>query len=459
MSNRRILFIVGATLLCALVAMILVSGEKPSSSEPRQQPRLARSTDQPPVAEKQRVNESVVKEEDAATKIGKVSVKMSNAEFSHLRVSLPAPANKPWKGPFYDSQTCFDEDKKLAAVEVLPIWMRKAMLAGETEMAARYLWSYLRFTDDKKPEVAMTAVVSLYRMGDYNDTALGKMRQWVESDFASSYLDAAAATSDRKDIRQQVLAELAFANDKRLNDVILEVWSKNQSSEGKELASVDYGYFLENHGRELPSEYWVGRLDKPYGFENALEVAQKRSSPELTAKLQGIFEELHARPAATPDASRAASVASALFRQTGDGRYRDYLAEQARAQLASGSFESSLSKVLVGLATTNDKAALEIVATAMHHDNEVVREMAIDALGSSHDPAATELLFEAATKKAKQGKGFPARELRALLAQDDPRADSKYGRLQQSLVSGQLGWSATTSDFEALEFFRKHGRR
>ena len=105
------------------------------------------------------------------------------------------------------------------------------------------------------------------------------------------------------------------------------------------------------------------------------------------------------------------------------------------------------------------KAALEVVSTAMRHDKEVVREMAIDALGESRDPAAAELLFGEAMQRAKQGIGFPAREMRALLAQDDPSADSKYERLQQALLSGQLGWAATTSDFEALEFFRKHGRQ
>jgi hypothetical protein len=48
--------------------------------------------------------------------------------------------------------------------------------------------------------------------------------------------------------------------------------------------------------------------------------------------------------------------------------------------------------------------------------------------------------------------------MRALLRQGDPGADSKYEQLQQGLLSGQLGWSATQSDFEAMEFFRKHGR-
>lgn len=458
MKNTRILLLVGAGLLCVLATMIFVFRENHSSKEPRQQPEIVRSADQAPAPKEWRTEEAVVNE-DATTKIDKVSVNMSNAEFARLRVSLPAPVDKPWKGPFYDSQSCFAEDKKLAAVEVLPLWIRKAMLAGKVEMAARYLWSYLKFTEDQHPEVATKAVISLYRMGDYNDTALAKMKQWIESGYAYSYLDDAAATSDPKDIRQQVLEEVAFTNDKRLNDAIFAVWSEGQSNEGKELASVDYGYFLETHGRELPADYWTQRLDNPYGFANALEVAEKNATPEITAKLQGLFEELRAKPAVSADAGRAASVASALFRQTGEARYRDYLAEQARTQLASGSFERSLRKILEGLAATDDKAALKVVENAMQHENAVVREMAVDALGKTRDPAATELLFESALEKAKDGKRFPAGELRALLAQNDPTAESKYESLKQRLLSGQLGWSATTSDFAALEFFRKHGRQ
>lgn len=94
----------------------------------------------------------------------------------------------------------------------------------------------------------------------------------------------------------------------------------------------------------------------------------------------------------------------------------------------------------------------------MSYKNAVIREMAIDALGKTRDLKAAELLFDAAMQKAKSGAGFPAREMRALLAENEPNADSKYVQLQQALLSGQLAWAATTSDFEVLEFIRNHGR-
>lgn len=396
---------------------------------------------------------------DEASSAQPAGHKMSDLEFKRLKVSLPAPFDQPWKGPFFDSTSCFDPDKKQTAVDVLPTWIRHALLAGKPEIAARYLWSLSKLSEDKEPAVATQATFAIYRMGDYNVAAASKMRSWIESGVSFRYSDTLTGSSESKDVRAQVLEELDLNNDRSLIPLIYDTWLRTRTEEGKGLASVDYAYYLEKHGRELPGEYWMQRLDNPSGFANALKVAERKGTPEVSAKLQGIFEELRAKLAASPEAGRAASVASALFRQTGKALYRDYLAEQARTQLASGSFESSLAKVLEGLAATHDKAALEVVSTAMQHENAVIREMAIDALGKSRDPAAAELLFEAALQKAKEGKGFPAREMRALLAQDDPSADSKYERLQQALLGGQLGWSATTSDFEALEFFRKHGRQ
>lgn len=384
---------------------------------------------------------------------------MGDLEFSRFQVDLPKPVNAPWKGPLFNSESVFREDVKLTAVDVLSTWIRKAVHEGKQDIAARFLWSLMRLAEDANPEVATNAVFQIYRLGDIDRFAISKMREWIEKDVSyKGYVTKNGATV-YADVRARVLDDLAFFRDRSLDDVIYSKWRENQATEGKNLAAVDYAYYLEKHGRELPVGYWMQRLDNPYGFEHALEIAEQKAAPEVTTKLQSIFEQLRSRPATTPEAGRAASVAASLYRQTGDARYRDYLIEQARVPLASGSFESSLPEVLEGLAATNDKAALEVVSTAMRHENTVIQEMAIDALGKSRDPAAAELLFEAAIQKAKQGKGFPARELRALLAQGDPSADSKYERLQQALLSGQLGWSATRSDFESLEFFRKHGRQ
>ncbi len=384
--------------------------------------------------------------------------KMGDLEFNRLRMTLPAPINLPWKGNFIDSNSCFENDKKLTSIEVLPTWIRKALKEGMADLGARYLWSLTKLADDRSQKVATEAVLAIFRLGDVEDFAITRMKSWITEGTSYSTYDASLGKNDYVDIRERVLRELSFYGERKLDEVIYSIWQKNKSIEGNNLNHVDFAYYLEKHGRDLPTDYWLLRLDNPYGFANALEVAQKKDASLVTAKLQTLYNELHTKSPASIDAGRAASIASVLFRQTGDTRYRDYLVEQAQIQIASGSFESSLPKILAGLAAMNDKASLEVVSIAMKHQNAVIREMAIDALGKTSDPAATEILYEAAIQKAKVGKGFPAREMGALLAQNDSSADSKYEQLQQALLGGQFGWSATMSDFDTLEFFRKHCR-
>ncbi len=266
--------------------------------------------------------------------------------------------------------------------------------------------------------------------------------------------------SESKNIRAQVLQELDFYHDASFDDTIYKVWSDRRNNEGEDLAAVDYAYYLENHQRELPLDYWMQRLDSRYGFANALEIAEKKGTAEITAKLQPLFEELRAKSGghnANPE--KTAAVASALFRMTGDVQYRDYLIEKAQTQINRSSSDDGLRANLAGLAASNDQTALEIVLAALRQEKPVVQRLAIDALGKTRDPAATEALFESAMQKAKDGTRFPAEELRALLTQNLPIADSKYEQLKQALMGGQLRWSAAKSDFDALEFFRKHGRQ
>jgi hypothetical protein len=260
------------------------------------------------------------------------------------------------------------------------------------------------------------------------------------------------------DIRARVLREFSFYHDTSFNGSIYEAWEKNQAVEETGLCEVDYAYFLEAHGRELPNDYWMERLNNPFGFAPALEIAMRKNLPELTSKLSSLFESIRDSQPASGDARRAANVASVLFQKTGDVRYLGYLIDQAKISLNSSSFESNLSEVLSGLAATNDQAALEVVSSAIESENGVIRDMAIGALGRASSPVTAELLFEEAIEKATTGAGFPAREMRALLAQNDPSADSKYERLQQLLLSGKLGWTATKGDFDKLELFRKYKR-
>lgn len=395
---------------------------------------------------------------DSDTGPQSTNARMSDQEFMHLRVSLPKPINASWDGNFFNSKNCFkDEDTKRHVVEILPTWIRKALKVGKTELAASYLWTLERLAEDEKPSVSTEAVLAIYRLGDIDEFARKKMSDWIAKGLNFEAYDSTFGQTEYMDIRARVLREIAIIQDKSFDGIIYDTWEKTRHEEGKHLAAVDYGYFLEKHGRELPADYWLERLNSPYRLSSALEIAEKKRAPQLVPKLMTLFDEFHESPLESLEAGGAASVASALFRQTGDIRYRDYLIKRAREQIATGPFGKALSNVLDGLAATKDKAAFDIVSSALD-DEGGLNMLAAAALGKTPDPAATEILFEAAIKKAKEGKGFPSQELRALLTQGDPAADSKYEHLKQVLLSGKLAWKAVESDFYALEFLRKYGR-
>lgn len=390
-----------------------------------------------------------------------ISFPMSRMELDRARVTLPEAVNKPWKSGFYDSTTCFESDiTKLQVVDVLPLWIRTMVATGWSDMAGRYLWTLIRFTQDKNPKIQTKAVLSLYRLGDSNSFAAKQMRRWMEEGSRLTFSSSDLGQSESKDIRAKVLQELDFYHDASFDDTIYKVWSDRRNNEGKDVAAVDYAYYLEKHLRELPLDYWVQRLGSPYGFANALEIAGKKGTAEVTAKLQPLFEDLRAKSGGhSANPGKTAAVASALFRLTGNVQYREYLVEKVQTQINRRSYNDGLSENLQGLAASNDPVALEVVLAAVRQEDPVVRGVAMDALGKTRDPAATEVLFESAMQKAKDGTRFPAEELRALLTQNEPIADSKYEQLKQALLSGKLRWSAVPVDFDALEFFRKHGRQ
>ena len=256
-------------------------------------------------------------------KTANISFPMSRRELDRARVALPEAVNKPWKGSFYHSTTCFESDEiKLAAVDVLPLWIRKMLVADEADMAGRYLWTLIRFTEDENTQVKMKAVFSLYRLGDSHSIADKQMRRWLEE--GTNLLFGDSDYGQIEDIRTKVLQDLNFYHDVSFDDMIYKLWSNRRNNEGQEVAAVDYAYYLEKHRRELPVDYWIQRLGSPYGFANALEIAEKRGTPELAAKLQPLFEESRGKLGGhNANPGKTAAIASALFRMTGDVQYRD----------------------------------------------------------------------------------------------------------------------------------------
>lgn len=383
--------------------------------------------------------------------------RISDLEFHRIRVVLPKPMKTAWQGAVFTSDNFNESRRKRMVVEVLPGWIRKALWEGNTERAAGYLWSLQTLANDADPATSSEAVLEIYRLGDIDGFAHERMAAWIKDGWDYKTGDSSFGQSEYMDIRARVLRELSLTKDSSLDDLIFEVWVKEQTTEKADHWSVDYAYYLQKHGRKLPDEYWVRRLENTSGFYHALEVAEQNGGAVLIPKLNEVFEKLRKQGKTPPAAaSWAASTAAALFRQTGDARHLEYLEEQARRQLAGRSFEQNLAKVLEGLAASGDRGAFDLVSSALGHRAEGIREKAMDALSKSGNPAACGLLFETAIERAKQGKGFPSRELLALIMQGSPDADFKYERLKQALLNGQLGWNAVISDFDVCEFLRKH---
>ncbi len=228
--------------------------------------------------------------------IAHVSVNMSPWEFTHLRVHLPKPVDGPWKGALFDSQTCFQPDVKLTAVGALSGWIRKAVLTGNDDLAGRYLWTLLKFTDDTNQEVKVAAVISLYQMGDSNGVALAKMKEWVANGADIRTLSSDFGVSKVQDIRERMLQETKYYNDTSLVATVYDVWAKSQGNEDKILGSVDYAYYLENQGMKLPAEYWINRLKTTHALEHTLSVLEARKPEGVTEALQSLFGRLQAAP-------------------------------------------------------------------------------------------------------------------------------------------------------------------
>ena len=112
-------------------------------------------------------------------------------------------------------------------------------------------------------EVATKAVIGLYRMGDSNGTALAKMKAWLESGLGEFYfIDTSSGQTRLDDIRAAILREMDFYSDTNLLETVYGISEKAKRNEGSLPASVDFAYYLEKHGKELPSEYWLARLEQ-----------------------------------------------------------------------------------------------------------------------------------------------------------------------------------------------------
>ena len=369
-----------------------------------------------------------------------------------VRVRLPAPVNAPWKGGLFDSGSLDNHVHKGAAVEVLPLWIRNALAEGNADLAARYLWSLLQLIDDRDPETAVRATFAIYRLGDVNDRALTQMRRWIEDGWRHPHSEGGYGWSQYSDVRKFVLDELAYYRDGRLNDAIYARWQADLPAEEGILEKLDYGYFLENHVRRLPPDYWLSRLDHFHGVENTLAVLQSRRPAGFVNELQSFFTAHQGARTDSIYAERNVRFAAVLYNETRDETYLRYLLDAMKAGIAASLGMKRFSALLESLAVTNAQPSLDLLAGLLNNP-KVGTDPVLAALGRSSNPRALQMVVAEAERQAAER--FPKAALASLLAQRKPEADVAYQELKTALLSGRLGWLASTRDFEALEFFRK----
>jgi hypothetical protein len=289
-------------------------------------------------------------------------------------------------------------------------------------------------------------------MGDSRGIAIAEMRERINSGVRSTHLSIGINGSQFRDTRAEILDETSFFNDGSLVEAVYDAWQKNADHERSELSSVDYAYYLEQHGRTLPTEYWIRRLDEPKAFENAVKVFEKRAPAEASARLERDLEQLNARSGS----SRLIELQSALYRLTGKSEYENALVTFVQSKLGSGRIDPDLHAGLMALGASCAPASLEVLASAMNSKNLVLRDAAIDALGKHRTAEARNMLVKSAEDRAREGEGFPFHELNALIEQGEPAADQQYERLKAELLGGILSWHASIADFAQLDFRRAH---
>ncbi len=372
----------------------------------------------------------------------------SESEYNHLRVKLPPPIDAPWEVGMFDSQTALGEWKD-RALELLPRWIRKAVLAGNSDLAGRYLATLIKLADSPDIDTSSEAVFALYALGDYNGIAAGHFKRWIQDDVASKRIQSNGFFAEIEDIRAFALRVIDVDRDRELLDVIYRKWAAAKTDGSKHDSKVDYAFFLETHGRTLPAEYWFQRLESRIDFGNTVAILEEKNPPGLLEQFQARFERGNSRS--------TDMLASSLFRMTGEPRYLEYLVSSAEDQLKEG-IRGLSEHTLNGLAETNDARALSVLEKALQDPNSLVRKMAATALGRSTRSEATAMLYESAIKAAAAEKLVPTYQLKALLSQKTPEADVRYDQFKESAISGKLGFAAATSSFDDLDFYKRRSR-
>lgn len=372
---------------------------------------------------------------------------LSGPEFSMQRMSLPQPKAVQWKAPFFDSSTCLDVQHARAALEVLPDWIRKAVLSGETDKAAGYLHSLFQLMNDKDSELRADTALALLKPGSSDTAVLKELANVIKGSEAGLTTAGVPGQTRVVSRRQNLLEHLEFYDDHSFDLVAKEALAVSASATPLTEATAELSRFLERMGHPQPDKFWVDQLGDPDGVGLASETLSKRASPETINEMRKIFEQ-------NPASLKGIAAASVALSFTKDAVLEQQLLAHVQKSLAEGRADPTLEPALSGLLTAKTDAGLSAAKTFLASENVVMHDIALRALSQSRHPPALTVIRDYAEQRVQAGQ-FPTNALQSLAMLADKEGDAAVSALKARLLS--IGHSE--SDFALIEFIRHHQNR
>ena len=373
----------------------------------------------------------------------------SDSEIKMMRVTLPPPSNEPWEGPFFNSRTCFEAKHASACVSVLPVWILKAVRAGDQDKAAGYLGTLIRLVGHPDPEVSAEAALALYRLGDSGDVAFNALLAILRNGSSLQLQDPTGkgVLGNYHSLQQVILSHADFYQDKRFVEPVRQIWQDLREGGTEQPDTVDFAYYLASHGIDLGKDYWFARLDSRKGLEATLDTLNRTRPPGTAEALQGAYDRL----ADYRQSVASVNIAASFYQVSGNKEALDYLFTVARAGSGAGAPLPGFSKAIATALAADPGKAAPLLKQALENSNDVIRETALAAIPQSGYPEAIPLLRDEALITAGKRR-FPSRELRALLNVGSPEAIREFTALKKQLLDPPLGWTA--NDFGELDFLK-----
>jgi HEAT repeat protein len=380
-----------------------------------------------------------------------ISERMKERDFNTLKVDLPEPEDKPWPGPFWNSSNFRSPETAKAALEVLPIWIRKAVLDGNKNQAGKYLFSLLSYLDDSDKNLRNNAALILYKLGSRDARLLNALKTGIESDDSRNTASSLSEWRGGISQRAAILEHLRFYGDHTLDDHIEATFDQlpekglYTQSGSYNYAAIELAKYLETIGRSRTDDFWLERLELSSGMVDAISVLRDRKSVDLVSILRPKID-------ATSKSVTSLTAAAFVYGMTGEAVYETQLIQEIEEGIQSGSPVVMLEFALQGLLDGKSNQAQAILKGALASEALGYQEMALAALGRVPEASSIRMIKDYATPIIEKDL-IPNAAFKALIEMSNQQSDEAYEALKSSVLSRN---GRSEADFEALDFAKSH---